>query len=359
MRQAGSPQDRSKPASGVAARNPAADYGQAAMLSMLALRLSPIPEHYAVWYAYHAGEPPALRYALDERLAAQGRVAPADLAELHAAHSGEDQQATALAEISQRLEGALTEVGGLLRSTAEDATRYGNRLEEFGRGLASMPPAVAAVIARLLEDTEELCRRSQAAAHRITQRAKEAGELREALEQARTAARTDALTGLPNRRSFEEALAEEAARSQSEGEPLAVLILDVDHFKRVNDTYGHPTGDRVLRGVAMATRSALRPTDRPGRLGGEEFAILLPGTAADAARGVAERLRESVAAQTFAVSEDEPSTLSVTASFGVAERRPGETGDAMLARADAALYEAKRTGRNRVVSSDAWAWTDA
>lgn len=161
------------------------------------------------------------------------------------------------------------------------------------------------------------------------------------------ASRRDALTGLPNRRAFEEDLAREASRAARAGTPLAVVVLDVDRFKAVNDTHGHAAGDAVLRAVAARAAGAIRAGDLLARVGGEEFGILLP--AADLARAVdaAERIRTTLAALPV---EAAGIALAITASFGCAALARGETPEALVARADARLYEAKGAGRNRVAS---------
>jgi diguanylate cyclase (GGDEF)-like protein len=160
-------------------------------------------------------------------------------------------------------------------------------------------------------------------------------------------ARTDSLTDLPNRRHFMEAAAQELARAARFGGTLTVLMLDLDHFKRVNDTYGHKTGDAVLQRLAEVCRAALREIDLPARLGGEEFAVLLPNTDHAAALDVAERLRQAVAA--MEIPTERSPAPQITVSIGVAELDPSMPGiDALLNRADRALYRAKREGRNRV-----------
>ncbi|MEN2787477.1 diguanylate cyclase [Sphingomonas qilianensis] len=161
----------------------------------------------------------------------------------------------------------------------------------------------------------------------------------------RLIAQLDHLTGALTRRGFSEQAERELARAGRYDRPGALVMLDVDHFKRVNDTYGHSIGDQVLQQIAGITEGALRPSDVFGRLGGEEFALLLPETSGAEAMMVAERLREAIAGH--AIRLPDGGTLHVTASFGVAESPGIATLAAWLERADAMLYAAKSGGRNR------------
>jgi len=166
---------------------------------------------------------------------------------------------------------------------------------------------------------------------------------------------TDPLTGLANRRAFDLRLAEEASRAARHGVPLALLLIDVDHFKRYNDRYGHPTGDACLRQVAAVLREcAGRPTDLAARLGGEEFALLLPHQTGPAALTLAERCVQAVDAVGI-VHAASPVAAHLTVSVGVAElREVGPQGAAaLLAAADAALYRAKHQGRHRAILATA------
>lgn len=156
---------------------------------------------------------------------------------------------------------------------------------------------------------------------------------------------TDGLTGLYNHRFIFERLEEETAKVARYGRPLSIIMLDIDNFKRVNDTFGHRAGDEVILSVAHAIMASLRKTDVAGRYGGEEFLVLLPETDVKAAHVVAEKIRNTVAQLQF-----ETKDLAVTVSAGVAEAEKGESFEALINRADAKLYTAKRNGKNRVES---------
>lgn len=174
----------------------------------------------------------------------------------------------------------------------------------------------------------------------------------EALQEA---AYTDSLTGAANRRCFDEVAPRELDRAARLHDAVSLIVVDADHFKLVNDTHGHPAGDAVLAALARVLRQAARQVDLVARLGGEEFALLLPGTDLGGARAAAERVRLAVEQLTIRYAG---TVLRVTVSAGVAEWAPDETGcgegiDRLLARADAALYDAKRHGRNRVVVAPA------
>ncbi len=161
-------------------------------------------------------------------------------------------------------------------------------------------------------------------------------------------AEIDELTGANNRRSIMRSLDAEVARAARSGLPCTVALIDLDWFKRINDAFGHPTGDEVLRTFAIAMFANVRNIDRFGRYGGEEFLLILPETPSEGGLGVLERLRQIVADLDWSAFSE---GLRVTMSAGVATWRPGEATDALLARADRALYAAKAAGRNRITMS--------
>jgi len=163
-------------------------------------------------------------------------------------------------------------------------------------------------------------------------------------------ANTDPLTGMMNRRAFMERLDQEAARAHRDQSPLSFLITDIDHFKRVNDTFGHQVGDLVLQCFSKTLKETMRPYDFLGRYGGEEFVVCMPGTTAPQAQCAAERLRKAVEEKEI-IHPETQELISITSSFGTATCIIScrEKTDALIKRADDALYKAKKEGRNRVV----------
>ncbi len=175
----------------------------------------------------------------------------------------------------------------------------------------------------------------------------ESSRLRDKFEREAT---VDGLTGLRNRRWFDGTLARLYERNRRDRRPLSLLVLDVDHFKKFNDTYGHAAGDDVLKAVATTLANCLRPTDLPARYGGEEFVVLLPSTNLDGAAAAAERVRQAVASAELSIS-DGRRLPPITVSIGAVELRQHENAQALFTEGDAALYRAKQNGRNRVERS--------
>jgi two-component system cell cycle response regulator len=181
---------------------------------------------------------------------------------------------------------------------------------------------------------------------RLRQRAE---ELRRSAEAASEMSMTDALTGLLNRYGLQRALQREHAEARRYARPLSCLLLDIDFFKAVNDTYGHAAGDTALRQAARALTESVRGSDVVCRYGGEEFLVLAPETGAGGARSLAEKIRQAFSSRLFG---DAAHTFPLTLSVGVAELRPSESGNDMIARADEALYHAKQSGRDRVEAAE-------
>lgn len=183
---------------------------------------------------------------------------------------------------------------------------------------------------------------------RLAEMEGETERLRSRLAEKRVQAMTDPLTNIANRLGYDKRVVEEYARWQRYDAPLTLLVCDIDHFKRINDTYGHKAGDRALLAIARSINQQLRQTDFAARVGGEEFVVLLPGTDAAAAEAVAEKLRQGVECCAF-VYEGTP--VPITVSIGLAAFAAGDAVDDVYKRADAALYQAKGQGRNRFVSA--------
>jgi diguanylate cyclase len=195
------------------------------------------------------------------------------------------------------------------------------------------------------EREHEVAARLQSLAERVAHMEQEAQGFREHLEEQRQKALIDPLTGLPNRAAWSERLEYEIGQWQQHGNTLMLAMLDLDHFKRINDNYGHLAGDKVLKIIASVLRKRLRPTDFIARFGGEEFVLLMPSTVPANGMKLLETLRASIEACPFHF-KGEP--VTITLSIGLAAFRAGEHGDAVLKRADQALYRAKNAGRNRV-----------
>ena len=189
---------------------------------------------------------------------------------------------------------------------------------------------------------------------RLNESKSELKALQTNLKNARNEARTDGLTGVNNRKAFDEILAEQIEQARNSKSPLCLVIGDIDHFKAFNDTWGHRTGDQVLKLVASCLKSGVRDEDFVARYGGEEFAVVMPASSLDGAEEVANRIREAVQARELMKRSTGESLGRVTMSMGISIFRSGDNAASLIERADANLYTAKKSGRNRViVESDA------
>lgn len=321
-----------------------------AIESMTRFELAPTPRHYAIWYAYHARRDLALRRSLDIVISNGRPVDDALMLELHERFFSVDAEDRTLREAARRVQQTLQELTGLLAGAGSDAARYAATLDEAAVEVQAGQAALPELIARLLAETRALAARNERLGRRLEDSARQMDALEKQLEEARRDATTDPLTGLMNRRAFDEAVRSLAGEAMNSGAPLALLVIDIDHFKSVNDTWGHAVGDAVLQLVARRLAQRARAEDRPARFGGEEFVILLPGTTLEEAAAIGDSIRADLEAQRLVLRDTQKPIGTVTASLGAAVYEPGERLSDWIARADAALYEAKATGRNRLVA---------
>ena len=312
--------------------------------------LPPLPDVYDLFWRYVRDDDHGLSLAVDTAIALGG-LTLADIAILRRAHCAEvgASEVAALVEAAHDQADALT---NRIEAGRTDLADYGRAIADGGARLEA--PLDAAALAVLLEQLSAATAAMQAANARLegelATAAAEARALSERLGRAEDAAITDQLTGVLNRRGTIEALERAQADTRMAGTRLAIAMLDIDHFKRFNDRFGHALGDEVLRFVARHVADRVAPGGGSvGRLGGEEFVVLLPDQDVMAGAAIVDRVRADLASQIIRNAGDGSSMGRVSFSAGVAADRHDDNADSLIERADRALYTAKRLGRDRVV----------
>ncbi len=315
------------------------------------LGLPPTPSCYAVAYDYVTRRTPALRKDLDRDLM-RGRTP-----DLHLFN--EQFERYFLTEQDADLDTHMAEISRVLFQVLEGVAQAGDGMCDFGQVLetqlevlktSSARDEIRNITRKMTKVTEKAITSNRQLQDNLQQAQRESEKLRRELVQVKEEANTDGLTGLNNRKAFNSALAGSTEQAAGDGNPLSLVLFDIDHFKRINDNYGHPIGDEVIRRVAAAVRKQVRGTDVAARYGGEEFAVLLPNTDLAGALRVAVTIHRAVGTLVLVLKASQKRLPSVTVSAGVASLREEDCADDLVERTDQALYFAKRTGRNRVIS---------
>ena len=314
--------------------------------------LPPEPEVYDLFWRYLGGLEHAVTRGLDDALAA-GTIDMATVKQLRRDHCG-DGDASAIAKLVETARVQTDRLSQHLREGQADLATYGRAIADGDAALnGSHVPATAHELAALIQPLGAATTVMVAANRRMETELEaavaETAALRDQLRKAESAAVTDALTGLLNRRGLIEALSNAQIVAREDGAELTVAMVDIDHFKNVNDQWGHALGDEVLRFVGQHLALGIGDGGTVGRLGGEEFVAFLPNMKLDAAMGTVDKLRGALAGQIIRRTADGASMGRITFSAGVAVSHADDTPDSVIARADAALYTAKRLGRDRVI----------
>lgn len=324
----------------------------AALDSLRAHGLPATPPNYAVWYEFHAGRNDRLRRVLAVALSNRRTVDAYMMAELHEHFIA----ATPERQAAREARSTIREAAGRIIEAGADAARYGSTLTEVATGIETGGTAgvhgIATMIARLAAETADLSARSARLGAELNASGEKIAALEKQLAAAHQASLTDPLTSLPNRRAFDSLVLEHAGQAMNSGEDLSLLMIDIDHFKRVNDHWGHTVGDAVIRLVAATIAQHGPEGARAARYGGEEFAVLLPATPLRDAVAQGESLREALARRRVSLRANAEPIGAVTVSIGAARYEPGESVGRWIERADAALYRAKENGRNRVMVAE-------
>jgi diguanylate cyclase len=327
-------------------------FADIALGQIKALRQPASPRHFEVWYTYATGYNPSLNQEINQTLTHAGTLAGAEVDRIYDTYISAQRFTDRIDQVGSQVKGEIEQVMAMIGAAAGTASSYSENLANVTQklGSAADEPAVRALVEGLVHATKQMERNNQTLEARLNASKQEITQLQENLDAVRTESLTDPLTSLSNRKYFDEALAKAMADARSKSEPASLLMTDVDHFKRFNDTFGHLTGDQVLRLVAIAVKQNVKSQDTAARYGGEEFAVVLPRTALLQAATIAEQIRRAVMGKELMKRSTGEHLGRVTVSVGVAGLRPGDTAASLIERADKCLYAAKHSGRNKVIS---------
>jgi len=312
------------------------------------------PQNYEIWFTYLSGRNPKLTQTFEILLSNNKEFTSEVCEELYHEHIGASSAKITddMLDVSERMKTEMDELIQNVETSLKNTSAYGDTLQAAS-GQLSEPQdqsKVKTYLDKIISATRQMEKHNQALESRLEQSVNEVTSLRHNIEEIRHESFTDELTSLANRKAFDSALREAAMETMENGDELCLLFTDIDHFKKFNDTWGHQTGDNVLRLVAKSLSKNVKGRDTAARYGGEEFVIILPNTALPDAIKLANQIRQTVQAKELQKRSTGEMLGTITISVGVSLFRPGETLNEFVHRADACLYAAKNNGRNCVVA---------
>jgi diguanylate cyclase len=326
-------------------------FAELALGQIRSLRQTAVPRNYEIWYVYATGYNSPLNKIINETLARNGHLTEADLEQIYETYLSHLKTTDRIDKVGARVIGEIDDVMRLIDDALEMSTSYDASLSGASEKLTSAQSReeIRSVVDTLTKSTHEMRDTNKALEERLALSRTEISNLQQSLEAIRAESLTDPLTGLGNRKYFDRSIETLVQSAMASGEPLSLLMFDIDHFKSFNDSYGHLTGDQVLRLVGMSLKQTIKGQDITARYGGEEFAVVLPNTALRQALTVADHIRRAVMSKELKKKSTGEILGRVTISVGVSMLKPGDDTDSLIERADACLYAAKRAGRNRVI----------
>jgi diguanylate cyclase len=326
-------------------------FADIALSQIKALQQSASPRNYEVWYAYATGYNPSLNQTINETLARQGNLSENDLEQVYATYLSPTRLSERIDSVNLRMMDEINQVMAMVDAAVGSANSYSESLADASNrlGTARDRDGIRAIVESLVQTATEMKKNNETLEERLSASKQEINTLQENLEVVRHESLTDPLTGLSNRKFFDQSLVRCITESIERSEALSLVMTDIDHFKSFNDTWGHLTGDQVLRLVALSVKQNVKGQDIAARYGGEEFAVILPNTVLRSALTVGDHIRRAVMSKELLKRSTGQNLGRVTISLGVAMLRRGDTAQTLISRADACLYAAKRNGRNRVI----------
>jgi diguanylate cyclase len=326
-------------------------FAEIALGQMKALRQPVTPRNYEIWYAYATGYQPSLNQKINETLQKAGALSEADLDDIYSTYLSPTRLSDRIDSVGSKVKGEIEQVMAMIEAAAGSASSYTESLADMSEKLGQSKDreGLRTIVESLVHAAREMETSNQKLEERLNASKLEINELHENLEAMRSESLTDPLTQLANRKSFDIALETAIAEARTNDEPLSLMLTDIDYFKKFNDTFGHLTGDQVLRLVAMSVKQNVKGQDTAARYGGEEFAIILPNTVLRSALTVADHIRRAVMTKELMKRSTGEHLGRVTISIGAATLHKNDTAQTLIERTDACLYAAKRHGRNRVM----------
>ncbi len=316
-----------------------------------ALRQAATPRNYEIWYSYATGYLPSLNQQINETLQKGGGLSETDLEQIYETYLSPTRLTERIDKVGNQVMGEIEQVMAMIDAAAGSANSYTESLADMTEKLGNSKDreGLRTIVESLVQTAKEMEVSNQKLEERLNASKQEIDQLQENLEVVRTESLTDPLTQLANRKFFDTTIAQAIEDARTKNEPLSLLMTDIDHFKNFNDSFGHLTGDQVLRLVAMSVKQNVKGQDTAARYGGEEFAIVLPNTVLRSAITVADHIRRAVMTKELMKRSTGEHLGRVTISVGVATWRKNDTVQSLIERTDTCLYAAKRHGRNRVM----------
>lgn len=311
-------------------------------------KIPPSPMNFRMGYDYVTGQREELKAAFDEIVAQPDSITTENLWEMYRRFFVKDEEA--LEKMHQELRHIIVNIQNEFERSGVNLSGYAKILNRFADilGTPTPPESMSAEVHKVIDDTRSMEQSQHRLESQMSSVLTEMASLRKELGHIKEESLTDALTGISNRKAFDAALENTIYTAREEKTPFCLLLADIDHFKKFNDTYGHLVGDKVLRFVASTLKHCLKGKDMAARFGGEEFAVILPQTALTGAEAISEQIRKAISSGELRDKASGQLYGKITISIGVAQFRMNELPNNLIQRADRTLYLAKKHGRNRI-----------
>jgi diguanylate cyclase len=313
--------------------------------------LKTVPHNYELMYHYMHGQNADLVEAINGIMEMQGELSPEDIERIYDEYLKNSGMDEVLEDTGSKVSEELDNIMRFITSTAQNSSQYNDVLNTLSKRVSNINKSqqLTDVVSILAGLTAKMATDAKAMEAKLNASQQQIGELKINLDNIRAESYLDSLTGIANRKKFDLAMANLVHTANEEKSPLCLILTDIDHFKTFNDTWGHQTGDQVLRLVASIIKANVKGRDLAARYGGEEFAIILPGTTLAGAAIVGEQICTAVKSKELHKKSTSENMGRITLSVGVASYYPGESIETLIKRADNCLYDAKRSGRDMVI----------